>query len=50
MVATIAVLHTFALIAQLGGGIVLVVEAIRTRHNISTFQDALVEAEGVKGH
>lgn len=48
VVTTIAVLHTFALIAQLGGGIVLVVEAIRTRHNISTFQDALVEAEGVR--
>lgn len=48
VVAMIAVLHTFALVAQVGGGILLVVEAIRTRRNISTFQDALVEAEGVR--
>lgn len=48
VVAIVAVLHTLALIAQVGGGVLLVVEAIRTRRNISTFQDALVEAEGVR--
>lgn len=48
MIATVAVLHTLALVAQVGGGVLLLLEAVRTRGNITKFQGALVEAEGMR--
>lgn len=48
MVVAILVLHTLALLAQFGGGVLLVIETLRTRKNIATFQSALVEADGLR--
>lgn len=48
VIATVAVLQTLALIAQVGGGLLLVIEAVHTRRNITKFQGALVDAESMR--